>query len=44
MSPGVFSTVVKVLDRIENWLVSLFELGEQERDDAGIHFDDTYHP
>jgi len=35
--------VVKILDRIESWLVSLFELAEQERDDTGIHGENERH-
>jgi hypothetical protein len=36
--PNVFSAVLHVLDKIENWLTNFFELTEEELENASIHF------
>lgn len=30
---------LQLLDRIESWLTSIFELTEEEQEDAGVHID-----
>ena len=32
--PNIFSVVLQVLDKIENWLTNFFELTEEEQENA----------
>jgi len=34
-----FAAGLQILDRIEKWLVRLFELTEEEREDAAVYID-----
>jgi hypothetical protein len=35
-----FSAVLQIFDSIENWLARLFELSDEEQENAGVHFYD----
>lgn len=35
-----FFTALQILDKIENWLVRIFELSDEEKEKAGIRIDD----
>lgn len=34
-----FLVALQILDRIENWLVSIFEISEEEQENAGVYLD-----
>jgi len=38
--PGIFLASLQILDSIENWLTSLFELTEAEQEDASLRLGD----
>jgi hypothetical protein len=38
--PGIFSATLQLLDSIENGLAGLFELTEEEQEDAGLRLED----
>ena len=40
---SIFLAALQILDRIENWLACVFELTEEELENAGVHLNDQSH-